>query len=42
MTSWKANQPYNNLSIFPPSQDVESKIFFKACIGARVALAELK
>ncbi|WP_343681976.1 protein adenylyltransferase Fic [Acinetobacter baylyi] len=42
MTSWKANEPYNNLPILPPSQDVESKIVLKACIEARAALAELK
>lgn len=42
MNSWKANEPYNNLPILPPSQDVESKLVLKACIEARAALAELK
>ncbi|MHA3050855.1 protein adenylyltransferase Fic [Acinetobacter sp. ANC 4640] len=42
MTSWKASEPYNNLPILPPVQDVESKLVLKACIEARSALAELK
>lgn len=42
MTTWKASEPYNNLPILPPSQDVETKLVLKACIEARSALAELK
>lgn len=41
--NWKANKPYNQLPLLPPNLDlIESKTVLKACISARVALAELK
>jgi Fic family protein len=36
------DQPYNQLPLLPPTQDLETKAVLKACIGARTALAELK
>ena len=38
---WRSNQPYNELPILPPAQDVESKVILKQCITARSALAKL-
>lgn len=41
--SWRAEQPYNQLPLLPPSQDaVETRAILKSCIQARAALAELK
>lgn len=40
--SWIADQPYNELPKLPPVADLESARILKACIPARVALAELK
>lgn len=42
MTYWKADQPYNDLPLLPPRQELESKVVLKACITANKALAELK
>lgn len=39
---WRPNQPYNQLPILPPGQEIESKVVLRACITARAALAELK
>jgi len=35
-------QPYDALPLLPPTADIESRTILKACIDARVALAELK
>jgi Fic family protein len=35
-------KPYNDLPLFPPKQDVETKPVLKACVNARAALAELR
>lgn len=41
--TWRANQPYNELPLLPPSIElIETRAVLKACIGARAALAELK
>lgn len=41
--SWKAEQPYNQLPLLPPQlAQIETRAVLKACIEARVALAELK
>ena len=42
LTSWRADQPYNQLPPLPPGHDVESKTVLRAGIAARAALAELK
>ena len=42
MTSWRPDQPYNDLPLLPPKADVETKPILKACVEARSALAELK
>jgi Fic family protein len=39
---WRSDQPYNGLPTLPPAVDLESRAVLKACIPARVALAELK
>lgn len=39
---WAPDQPYNELPQLPPAADLESVKILKACIPARVALAELK
>lgn len=39
---WNPLQPYKQLPLLPPAQDLESRPVLKACIGARAALAELK
>ncbi|MBT4494539.1 MAG: Fic family protein [Gammaproteobacteria bacterium] len=39
---WMPDQPYNELPQLPPTADLESARILKACIPARVALAELK
>lgn len=41
--TWRAEQPYNQLPTLPPNLDaLETRAVLKACISARVALAELK
>ncbi len=40
--TWLADQPYNQLPQLPPTTEFESKAVLRACIPARVALAELK
>lgn len=39
--NWNPNKPFNNLPLLPPKQNLETKAILKACISARVALAEL-
>jgi len=39
--TWQADLPFNQLAALPPQQDVETKTVLRACIAARVALAEL-
>lgn len=39
---WNPSQPYNQLPVLPPRQELESRVVLKACIEARAALAELK
>jgi Fic family protein len=39
---WNPAKPHNNLPPLPPVQDLESRAVLKACINARIALAELK
>jgi Fic family protein len=41
-TSWRPDQPYNDLAALPPRADLETKAVLKRCIAARAALAELK
>jgi Fic family protein len=40
--SFKADEPYNDLPLLPPGQEVETRTVLKKCIAARAALAELK
>lgn len=40
--AWRPDKPYNQLPPLPPPQELESRAVLKACITARVALAELK
>ena len=40
--TWRADAPNNQLPPLPPAHDLESKAVLRACITARVALAELK
>ncbi|MFO8046505.1 MAG: Fic family protein [Halomonas sp.] len=40
--SWRPGQPYNGLPPLPPAEELETPAVLKACIPARVALAELK
>ena len=43
MTTFEASAPYNDLPALPPGvPDLETPEVLKACINARVALAELK
>ncbi len=43
MTStWRSDQPYNDLPDLPPSVELETKAVLKQCVTARAALAELK
>ena len=42
MAHWLPDHPYNDLPPLPPVAEVETRAVLKACIGARVALAELK
>ena len=39
---WRPEQPYNQLPPLPPERELETRAVLKACIEARVALAELK
>lgn len=41
-TVWHPGQAHNQLPTLPPGHDLESKAVLRACIAARVALAELK
>jgi len=41
-STWRPQQPYNHLPDLPPAGELESRAVLKACIEARVALAELK
>ncbi|WP_372612864.1 Fic family protein, partial [Halomonas sp.] len=40
--SWRPDQPYTGLPPLPPAEELETPAVLKACIPARVALAELK
>ena len=43
MSQFDANTPFNDLPLLPPvTAEVETAEVLKACISARVALAELK
>ena len=42
MTSWRPDQPYNDLPLLPPAAELETRPVLKQCITARAALAELK
>lgn len=39
---WRPDQPFNELPLLPPHDDVETKPVLRQCISARAALAELK
>lgn len=41
-TVWQPDRAHNQLPTLPPGHDLESKAVLRACIAARVALAELK
>lgn len=40
--TWKPDVPWNSLPTLPPARDLQSPTMLKACIEARVALAELR
>ncbi|MFM7669047.1 MAG: Fic family protein, partial [Betaproteobacteria bacterium] len=42
MSSWRPEQPYNDLPPLPPEAEIETRPVLKQCIAARAALAELK
>ena len=42
MSVWNPSQPYNDLPLLPPAQEMETRSVLKQCITARAALAELK
>lgn len=42
MEQWRADFPYNNLPLLPPSREIETKAILRQCIKSRSALAELK
>ena len=42
LIEWHPEQPWNNLPVLPPKQDLETKAVLKKCVEARAALAELK
>jgi len=42
MNNWEPVEPYNLLPPLPPAVEIETRSILKQCIGARVALAELK
>jgi Fic family protein len=39
---WRADKPFNEIPLLPPTVDLETKAILKQCIRARAALAELK
>ena len=39
---WRADRPYNQLPVLPPSAQLETRAVLKQCITARAALGELK
>lgn len=39
---WRADKPWNQLPLLPPTAELETKAVLKQCITARAALAELK
>jgi Fic family protein len=39
---WNPTQPYNDLPLLPPKQEIETKRVLKACVEARTALEGLK
>src|ERR1041385_5174174 len=39
---WRADKPYNEIPLLPPTIDLETKAILKQGIPARAALAELK
>ena len=39
---WRADKPYNELPLLPPTAELETRAVLKRCIEARTALAELK
>ena len=41
-TTWRPDQPHNQLPALPPARELESRAVLKVCIEARAALAELK
>ena len=41
-SSWRADKPYKEIPLLPPTVDLETKAILKQCISARAALAELK
>ena len=41
-SSWRPEQPYNDLPLLPPPVDLETKAVLKRCITARAAIAGLK
>lgn len=41
-SSWRPDQPYDDLPRLPPDADLETKPILKQCIESRAALAELK
>jgi len=42
MTNFYPDQPYNDLPLLPPPEEIETKVVLKTCIEARAAIAELK
>lgn len=42
MTAFEPTKPFNSLPPLPPAQSIETHKILKKCIGARVALADLK
>lgn len=41
-STWRPDQPYNDLPELPPPVELETKAVLKQCVTARAALAELK
>lgn len=41
-STWHPEKPHNQLPALPPAHEMETRAVLKACIEARVALAELK
>jgi Fic family protein len=40
--TWNPEKPHNELPSLPPKHTLESRVVLKACINARIALAEFK